>query len=125
MSDSAPHQYRLNETVQDAIHDDVKALKGAKVVAEMFYPEMNPETAAGIIRAWSLPSRRERPTPDQLFLLIEKTQREVGVSEVARYMESRLGIRITWLEPQDELQELLQGSREDFARIAARQQRIE
>lgn len=97
-----PIQLRMNETIEDAIKDDVTSIGGPKQAAHHFFPDKTPDQGAAYIRAWSLPDRSERPEPSQLFLLIELARAKVGVSECARFMEQRLNCRMEWLNPEDE-----------------------
>ena len=96
------HQLRLNETIFEAIADDLKVLGGPKVAAGIFFPAKTPDRGADTLRAWCSASRAEEPSADELFLLIEKARARAGYSEVARYMEQRLNCRIEFLSPEDE-----------------------
>ncbi len=96
------HLIRMNETIQEAIADDIKVLGGPKAAAAIFFVAKTPDRAADTLRAWCNPSRAEEPSADELFLLIEKVRQRVGFSEVARYMEQRLNCRIEFLSPEDE-----------------------
>lgn len=92
----------MNESVEEAIGDDVKALGGPKKVAGTFFPDKTPDQGAATLRAWALESRAEEPSPSQLFLLMDLAKSKVGFSECARFMEQRLNCRIEWLNPEDE-----------------------
>ena len=96
------HQLRMNETIFEAIADDLKVLGGPKAAAGIFFPAKSPDRGADTLRAWSSSGRAEEPSADELFLLIEKARERAGFSEVARFMEQRLNCRIEFLSPQDE-----------------------
>lgn len=92
----------MNETIEEAIADEIKALGGPKQVAGVFYADKTPEQGAALIRPWCLPNRPEEPSPSQLLLLIEMAKAKQGYSEIARFIEQRLSCRIQWLDPEDE-----------------------
>jgi hypothetical protein len=95
-------QIRMNETIHEAISDDIKVLGGPKAAAAIFFVAKTPDRAADTLRAWCNPSRAEEPSADELFLLIDKARQRVGFSEVARYIEHRLNCRMEFLSPEDE-----------------------
>ncbi len=99
---------RFNETIEEAIADDIKSLGGPKAASGLFFTDKTPEQGAYVLRAWTSESKAERPSPSQLMLLIERARAAAGYSEVARYMEQRLCCRIEFLSPEDELARLQQ-----------------
>lgn len=121
----APHQFRFNESIEDAIGDDVKSLGGPKTAAKHFYPDLTPDQGAAILRAWALANRAESPSPSQLFLLVELSKAKVGFSECARYQEHRLNCRIEWLHPEDEKARLQREFVNAVERLNSIQQRLE
>ncbi len=96
------HQLRMNETIFEAVADDLKVLGGPKSAAGIFFPAKSPDRGADTLRAWCNPNRAEEPSADELFLLIEKARERAGFSEIARYMEQRLNCRMEFLSPEDE-----------------------
>jgi hypothetical protein len=92
----------MNESVEEAIADDIKALGGPKPAAGHFFADKTPDQGAATLRAWSIEGRAERPSPSQLLLLMELARKRVGYSEIGRFMEQRLNCRIEFLTPEDE-----------------------
>lgn len=120
-----PHQIRMNETIEEAIADDIKVLGGPKAVAGVFYADRTPEQGAALIRPWCLPHRDEEPSPSQLLLLIEMARKKAGFSEIARFIEQRLSCRIQWLDPEDEQSRLQREFVNAVERLHSIQTRIE
>lgn len=116
---------RMNETIEDAIKDDVKVLGGPKEAAKHFFPDKTPDQGAATLRAWSLATRDERPEPSQLFLLMELSKARAGYSECARFMEHRLNCRIEWLHPEDEKARLQRQFVSAVENLALIQQRLD
>lgn len=119
------HQIRMNETIHEAIADDIKVLGGPKAAAAIFFIAKTPDRGADTMRAWCNPSRAEEPSADELFLLIDKARQRAGYSEVARYMEHRLNCGIEFLSPEDERARLQREFVEAVATVQSLAKRLE
>lgn len=111
------------ECIEDAIKDDIQALGGPKKAAEIFFPDKTVDQGAAYLRAWALSDRAERPTPSQ-YILLKKLAEQAGSRACWIYEEQELSVKVTHVEPEDELTALLREWKADQERAAKRDQRI-
>jgi hypothetical protein len=114
----------FHETPEEATAADIAALGGPKKVGGWLFPHLNPDQAAGQVRACLNTDRLEKFNQQQVLLIKEKA-REVGSESLLRYEAQRLGYRIEWLDPKDETEELRRDVRELLKVVNQRLERIE
>jgi hypothetical protein len=111
------------ECIEDAIDDDIKALGGPKKAASFFFPDKTVDQGASYLRAWSNADRSERPSPSQ-YILLKKLAQQVGSRACWTYEEQECSVKVTHVEPEDELTALLREWKADKQQSAKRDERI-
>lgn len=112
------------ECIEDAIADDIKALGGPKKAAAIFFPDKTTEQGAALLRAWSNADRSERPSPSQYILLKAKAKDQNSFACVL-YEEQTLGCKVSWIEPEDELQRIERENNELLKALTKRMERAD
>lgn len=112
------------ECVEDAIKDDINALGGPKKAAEIFFRDKTVDQGAAYLRAWSNAERSERPSPSQ-YILLKKLAHEAGSHACELYEEQELSVRVTHVEPEDELQRIERENNELLKALTKRLERAD
>ena len=112
------------ECIEDAIGDDIKALGGPKKAASIFFPDKTVEQGAALLRAWSNAERSERPSPSQ-YILLKGKAREQNSFACVLYEEQTLSCKVTWVEPEDELQRIERENNELLKALTKRMERAD
>lgn len=112
------------ECIEDAIGDDIKALGGPKKAALIFFPDKTVEQGAALLRAWSNSERSERPSPSQ-YILLKGKAKEQGSFACVLYEEQTLSCKVSWVEPEDELQRIERENNELLKALTKRMERAD
>ena len=108
------------EDVNDALREVVKALGGAKKVGPMLWPEKTVEQAQQVLLSCLNTDRKERLTPEQVFLLL-KMARQANFHGAKFWIDDELGYEQGKpLNPQDEQSKL----QEDFIAAVRESRRL-
>jgi hypothetical protein len=94
------------DDVNDALRDVVQALGGAKRVGPVLWPEKTVDQAGHLLMACLNVERKERLTPEQVFLLL-KMARQANFHAAKFWMDAELGYEQGKpVNPQDKQAEL-------------------
>lgn len=118
------------ETIDEAMHEIVRALGGPKRVGPMLWPEKQPDAAARLVADCVNPERDRRFSPDQMLLLF-RLAREANFHGAKQWFDDATGYsRSEPVSPEDERERLeratlaavatLQGLTERLERLAIR-----
>lgn len=108
------------DDVNDALREVVQALGGAKRVGQTLWPEKTVDQAQHLLQACLNVERKERLTPEQVFLLL-KMARQANFHAAKFWMDAELGYEQGKpLNPQDEQAKL----QEDFIAAVRESRRL-
>lgn len=93
----------FHETVYDALGADIAAAGGFKVVAGKLWPTES--NAAAKLRNALNPDQPHKLCPDEV-LAIKKLAYEHGSTATVDYEAQQLGYQPSWVDPQDEAEQL-------------------
>lgn len=96
----------MNESLNDALVELVKALGGSKVVGSMMRPEMLAEDAGRWLRDCLNPKCRDVLSPERLLLLL-RLGREHGCHAAMSFIGSDVGYSTSPIAPEDENAQLM------------------
>lgn len=96
----------FHETIFDAIGADIAAAGGFKTVASKLWPAEAITSAANKLRNAINPEQAQKLCPQEV-LQIKRIAREAGSTATIDYEAQQLSYRVEWIEPEDELKELL------------------
>jgi hypothetical protein len=94
-----------HETVYDALGADITAAGGFKLVASKLWPSESITLSAAKLRNSVNPDQPHKLCPDEV-LAIKKLAYEHGSTCTVDYEAQQLGYQCTWLDPQDEAEQL-------------------
>lgn len=95
----------FHESVTEALRAAVAMLGGAKLVANMLWPEKSPDEANRHLLDCLNPDRAARLDPDRLILLL-KLARAKGIHTAMAWIATEIGYAVQPIEPEDEDAEL-------------------
>lgn len=115
----------LNESLNDAYIEAVKACGGSKAVGAAIWPAKGVEAAQRHLLACLNEDRNEKLSPDEA-LHIERMARERGCHVVMQYRAAELGYaEPVPIDPKDEIAELLRANNELRSQLLRSSERIE
>ena len=115
----------MNESLNDALIECVKACGGSKVVGLALWPAKGVEAAQRSLLACLNPDRQEKLGPDEVMHIL-RLARERGCHVGMQYVTAALGYaEPVPVDPKDELAELLRQAIEANRETQRRQERIE
>lgn len=114
----------FHDSPEDAMTTDVLAAGGYKKVGHHLRVDLTPEQAAAWIRACLNVERNEKLSPGQV-MRIKEMAKEVGSTATVQYEDQVLGKRSTWVEPEDELEQIERENNEMLKTLLRRQERAE
>lgn len=115
----------MNESLNDALIECVKACGGSKVAGLALWPAKGVEAAQRTLLACLNPDRQEKLGPDEVLHIL-RMARERGCHVGMQYIAASLGYaEPVPVDPKDELAELLRQSIEANRQTQRLQERIE
>lgn len=112
------------ESIEEALHDSVNALKGPKAVGVMLWPELAADVAAKRLHHCLDPDRPEKLELSQV-LLIAKKARANGCHTFMAYLASELNYEPPKpVEPETEVQRLQREFTDSVNRLAEIQRQL-
>jgi hypothetical protein len=113
-----------HDTIYDALGADIAAAGGFKVVAAKLWPTESSSTVAQKLRNAINTDQPHKLCPDEV-LAIKKLAYEHGSTATIDYEAQQLGFQPTWIDPQDEADELRRDVRDLLATVNRKLDRIE
>lgn len=114
----------FHDTIYDALGADIAAAGGFKVVAAKLWTSESVTTSATKLRNAINPDQPHKLCPDEV-LQIKRLAREAGSIATVEYESQQLGYQATWVDPQDEADELRRDVRDLLATVNRKLDRIE
>jgi len=96
----------IYEDFNDSLHDLVQALGGYKKVGAMLWPERPVEEAAHALRHCLNKERREKLSPEQVRLLLQRG-REIEFHGAMSFLAEQCGDDVRPIKPADEAADLI------------------